>query len=213
MTQPRFDIIGARVEPFAAVPLIALRLRVAVSAGERIEAIALRTQIQIDPRRRHYTAGEESRLAGVFGDRTRWGDTLQSLLWTQISTMIPAFSGETEADLLLPCTYDFDVAANTYLDALRDGDIPLRASFSGTIFTQNAERRLWIEMISWENDARYGLPSALWREAMDAYFPNSAWLRVHRDTFDRLHHFKRHYGMRTWEETLDKLFELSGERL
>ena len=38
----------------------------------------------------------------------------------------------------LPCSYDFDVAANKYLYALDDGEIPLLMLFSGTVFTRGA---------------------------------------------------------------------------
>ena len=30
----------------------------------------------------------------------------------------------------------------------------------------------------------------VWREAMDRHFPGTAWLRLRRDTFDRLHAVK-----------------------
>jgi hypothetical protein len=40
---------------------------------------------------------------------------------------------------------------------------------------------------------------------MDLYYPNSAWLRLRRDVFDRLHAYKQEQGMATWEEAIQHL--------
>jgi hypothetical protein len=40
---------------------------------------------------------------------------------------------------------------------------------------------------------------------MEAYYPNSNWLRLERETFKRLLAFKTKNGIPTWEQTLDKL--------
>ena len=40
---------------------------------------------------------------------------------------------------------------------------------------------------------------------MDLYFPDSAWLRLRRDTFDALHRFRGREALTTWEETVDLL--------
>ena len=46
---------------------------------------------------------------------------------------------------------------------------------------------------------------AVWRQMMDFYFPDSAWLRLRRDTFDALHRFRGREALTTWEETIDVL--------
>ena len=38
---------------------------------------------------------------------------------------------------------------------------------------------------------------------MDLYYPNSTWLRLSRDTFDRLHEYKQSQGMATWEQAIE----------
>ena len=48
--------------------------------------------------------------------------------------MVAGFAGETEVDLPVACTYDFEVAAAKYLHALGDGEVPLLLLFSGTVF-------------------------------------------------------------------------------
>jgi hypothetical protein len=42
---------------------------------------------------------------------------------------------------------------------------------------------------------------------MDLYYPNSAWLRIRQDVFDRLHQYKMQAGMATWEEALESLLQ------
>ena len=96
---------------------------------------------------------------------------------------------ETEVDLPIPCSYDFEVAAHKYLASLKDGIIPLNLLFSGMAFVDRSGR-LTPEFVPWSCEARFALPVAVWREAVDAFFPNSAWIRVNRDLFDELRRFK-----------------------
>jgi hypothetical protein len=67
MAELVFDCIGARVDRFAAVPSFDLDLRISETSGEKIDAIALRTQIRIEPFRRPYTDAEAERLHDLFG--------------------------------------------------------------------------------------------------------------------------------------------------
>ena len=41
------------------------------------------------------------------------------------STTVQGFTGTTDVDLPLPCSYDFDVVGSRYLHALGDGSVPL----------------------------------------------------------------------------------------
>lgn len=46
---------------------------------------------------------------------------------------------------------------------------------------------------------------------IDLYYPNSAWLCLRRDVFDRLSRFKMQQGIPTWEQTLELLLPRSTE--
>lgn len=48
--------------------------------------------------------------------------------------MVPGFRWSETVDVMVPCTYDFEVIAAKYLHALEEGDISLLLMFSGTIF-------------------------------------------------------------------------------
>ena len=49
----------------------------------------------------------------------------------------------------------------------------------------------------------YRLPVSVWREAIDAHFPDSAWLRRPREVFDRLVAYRRARALPTWEAVLE----------
>lgn len=211
MTRLSFAVVGARAEPYAAVPTLMLRLRVTEETGEKVHALALRVQVQIEPRRRHYGAGETSRLFELFGEPQRFGDTLRTLLWTHVSLVLPGFAGSTEVDLPIVCSYDFEVAAAKYLASLEDGDIPLLLLFSGTVFVQG-ESGFGVAPVAWDQEAAFPLPVAVWRGVMDRYFPNSAWIRLDRDSFQALYRFKSERSLPTWEAAVEELLQDVAER-
>jgi hypothetical protein len=201
-----FSVVGARPERYAASPLLVLRLRITESTGARVQAIALRAQIQLEVQRRRYAPEESALLDELFGQPSRYADTLKPMLWTHVSQMVLAFQRETEIDLQIPCSYDFEVAAHKYLASLQDGIVPLDLLFSGTVFVEG-EGGATPEFVPWSCEARYALPVAVWRESVDAAFPNAAWIRVSRDLFDDLRRFKIASGLPTWEAVLGRLCE------
>ena len=148
-------------------------------------------------------------MLDLFGTPDRWSQTLRSLLWTNLNMVVPSFPGtSTIADLHVPCTFDFNVAATKYFEGLTDEDIPLHIMFSGTVFYAPADSGLQVAPISWEQEARFKLPVKVWREMMDSYYPNSVWLNLRRDVFDRLYRYKMQHGIPTWEQTLEEVLPL-----
>jgi hypothetical protein len=207
-----FVVESAESVPFAAAPTISLKLRVTnTQSEENIHTIALRAQIQIEVTRRRYSDAEKAKLLDLFGEPDRWSRTLRSMLWTHASVVIPAFTGNTIADLHIPCTFDFNVAATKYFHGVADGEIPLNLLFSGTVFYALPDGTLQVTPIPWNKEARFRLPVQVWRKMMDEYYPNSAWLSVHRDVFERLYEFKVRNGIPSWEEALDRLLAQAEE--
>jgi len=209
MPDLNFTVESAESVPFAAAPAISLKLQVTnTPPDEKIHTIALRAQIQIEATRRRYSEAEKGKLLDLFGEPDRWSRTLRSMLWTHSSVVIPAFAGGTVADLQIPCTFDFNVAATKYFYGVSDGDIPLNLLFSGTVFYALPDETLQVAPIPWNKEARFRLPVQVWRKMMDEYYPSSAWLAIHRDVFERLYEYKVRNGIPSWEEALDRL--LSG---
>jgi hypothetical protein len=195
---------AARVE-YAAVPTLRFVVRVESLDGEPIRSILLDTQIQIAARRRHYDEAAHDRLFELFGPPADWGTTLRTLLWHRATVVVPAFTGTTSVNVDVPCTYDLEVAASRYLDALSDGVVPLEFMFSGSVFAGGPGAALQVTRLSWEQEAAYTLPVRAWREVMDTYFRGHAWLRLRKDAFDRLCAYKSRNALATWEETFDAL--------
>ena len=206
MPDLNFKVEEATVVPFAIAPTLALKLRITnADSAEAIHTVALRCQIQIDVTRRRYTAEEQASMRELFGEPERWSQTLRSLLWTHVSVVVPGFTGSTVAELPIHCTFDFNVAVTKYVEGLTGGEIPLNLLFSGTVFYACPDEVLQVAPISWEKEARFNLPAKVWREMMDAYYPNTAWLNLRRDVFDRLYQYKMQHGMPTWEQALESV--------
>ncbi|MDN4642975.1 DUF6084 family protein [Arthrobacter sp. PsM3] len=204
MTELAFAVVDIQPEPYAAAPQLTARLKLTESTGATIHAIALRCQVRILPQRRGYADEEERGLLDLFGERGRWPTTLRSFLWLQCSAMVQGFTGSTEADLPLPCTFDFDVAAAKYLHALRDGEIPLELLFSGTVFTKGPTG-FGVEQVPWHLEASYRLPVAAWHRLMDQYFPNAGWIRLDREALADLSRYRSARGLTSWEATVESL--------
>jgi hypothetical protein len=212
MPDLNFEVVGAEAPAFAAVPTLIFKLSIdSAIEQERIFTVALRCQIQINVTRRRYSPEAQQRLLEVFGEPKRWGETLRPLLWIHTSTVVPQFSGSTIVDLPVPCTYDFEVVGTKYFDALGEGEIPLTFLFSGTIFYEGEAGNLQVGQISWSKEAAYRLPVALWQEMIQRYYPNSAWIRLHKDVFDQLYRYKATHSLPTWEEVVVHLLQASGE--
>jgi hypothetical protein len=112
-----------------------------------------------------------------------------------IKNCSPAFNDTAVVDLSVPCTFDFNVAATKYFHGLADGDVPLAFLFSGTVFYADGAGALQVAPIPWDKESRFRLPVKSWREVMDVYYPNSAWLCLRRDVFERLYQFKVEHGI------------------
>lgn len=199
-----FEIADVRAERYAAVPTLMFRLRVQEPSGAPVHAIMLRAQLRILPRRRPHTPSEQERLLDLFGEPERWSSTLKPLLWTQTSLLVPAFSGSVEVDLPVACTYDFEVTAAKYLQALDAGEVPLLFLFSGTVFLKS-ESGFSVEQVPWDKEAACRLPVKTWRELMDAYFPGCGWIRLSRESMDALQRFKARRGLMSWDDTIEAL--------
>jgi hypothetical protein len=201
----QLTIENADVVQFSAAPLLSFKVRIINNASEEIvHTIAMRAQIQIEVTRRKYDADEQARLQDLFGEPDRWGQTLRNMLWTHASVVIPRFTGSVLAEIPVPCTFDFNVAATKYFHGLTSGDLPLCFQFSGNVFYQGENGALQVAPISWDKEAKFRLRVKVWKDLMDTYYPNSAWLALHRDTFEKLYQYKVREGIPTWEEAVER---------
>lgn len=211
-----FQIDGAEPQRHAAEPLVRFLLSVRESVPADggptlVLGVVLRCQVRIEPALRRYSDGEKQRLLDLFGTPERWGQTLRPMLWAQVGLVLPSFSGETSADLLVPCSFDFSLAASRYFAALEDGELPLRVLFSGSVFYESVEGALQVVPVPWDKEATFRLPVETWQELRDLYYPASAWLCLRRDVFEELDRYKTRLGLPTWEGAVHRLLSTAGE--
>ena len=209
-TLPRleFAVESAEAVRFAAGPTVAFSLR--VTSDRPVRSLSLNAQIRIAPARRRYSDRDRERLVELFGPPERWGETLRTFRWAQTSVLVPPFERDTQVELAVPCTYDLEVATAKYFYGLDDGDVPLEFLFSGTIFFLAEDGALRTAQIPWESEADFRMPVRAWKDAMEHHFPGSAWVRVHRDVFDRLVAFKASRSLPTWEAAFEELLRGRG---
>jgi hypothetical protein len=207
-----------RAEPLrhAAEPLLLFRLRAAeaLPPGEvpaSILAVVLRCQIRIEPARRRYSEAEKGRLLDLFGSPERWGQTLRAIPWAHVGLVMPGFEGEAEADLPVPCTFDFSLAATRYFAAIEGGELPLRFLFSGSVFYRSPEGALQFAPIPRDREVGFRLPSRTWRDLRDLYYPDCSWLRLRRDVFEGLDRYRIRLGLPSGEDALERLLSAAGE--
>ena len=206
MPEIDFEVVSAEAVPYAAAPLLNLKLRLTnKDADEQIQNVMLRCQINLEVTRRQYTDAEKARMFDLFGEPERWGQTLKTMLWTHANVVVQPFAETTTVDLPVPCTFDFNVAATKFFGGLESGEVPLLLLFSGTMFYRDEFGDLQVGQISWDKEAQFRLPIKIWQEMMEHYYPNSAWLNLRRDTFERLKNYKSRSGMPTFEQALESL--------
>lgn len=209
--QLEFAVEGAEAVRHAAVPTLFIRLRIERRGGGPVHSVGLTTQIRIAATRRSYDEHARERLTDLFGPTEQWSRSLRSFLWTHVVVQVPAFTDATYLDLPVVCTYDLEASGTKYIDALADGEVPLELLFSGTIFYAGDDGRLQVAPMPWDREAEFRMPVSVWRETMDRHFPNSAWLRVDREQFDRLAAYKARHMHPTWDHAVKALLQEAGE--
>lgn len=204
MPDLRFQLEDVSPIRNAVTPQLAFKVSITNSEPEPIHSIALRAQIQIEPVRRRYTATEQEHLKELFGGPERWSTSLHPLLWTNANVNVPGFTGSTIMEIPVACTFDFNVAITKYIYGLDGGDLPTSCMFSGSVF-HAGRMGLQIAQIPWDREASYRLPVRVWKEMMDVYYPDTAWICLRRETFERLYEFKSRHGIPTWEQAFERL--------
>ena len=208
MTEFSFACTGVRADRYAAGPTLVFRLRITAAPEVRVHAVALRCQLRIEPARRGYRPDEAEALGDLFGERARWGSSMLPVQFAQVSLVVPGFTGTTEVDLPVPCTYDLDVAPTRYFHALAEGEAPLLMLFSGTAFT--GPGGFQVEPVPWDREASFRMPAAVWREMIDQHFPGCGWLRLPQSTMDALLAFRSLRALPSWEAAVAALLESAG---
>lgn len=208
MPELAFQVRSAEAVRATAAPTIALHLEISNRpAIQTIQTVVLNCQIQIEASRRRYAPAEQKRLRDLFGEPERWGQTLRPLLWTNLTTSVPGFTGAIGITLAVPCTADFSVTATKYFHGIEGGTVQVTLFFTGTIFYRTETNQLQAAPIPWNTEAHFALPAGIWQESIDLHHPNTAWLGLRRDVFERLYEFKVQHGLATFDEAVERMMD------
>jgi hypothetical protein len=208
---PEFTVVGVTAAEDTAVPALRFHLEVAETSGRDVFTIALTAQINVDPARREYDAETRERLADLFGEPERWAATTHSFLWAHAATLVPSFAGQTAFTILVPCSYDLELAAAKYFYSLPDGAAPLSFHFSGSILHRGEDGQVQIVLVPWSCSAPWKLPIETWRGMMERFYPNGAWARLHADTVARLRRRQLERGSPSLDVCIAELLDDAGE--
>lgn len=201
-----FRITGVDAVARGLTPLLHFKLLIeTIPAAQRLEGLLLSAQIQLQCPLRTYAASEKEKLTELFGAPEHWGRTLRNKLWTHAQATVGPFTGSCETVLPIACSYDLNLAPVKFLYALDGGDVSLLFLFSGSVFYLGQEGRLQVERVSWNKECTYRFPVQVWQSLMEQHYPNSAWVTMRRDLFDRLYAYRRRKGLATWDQALEQL--------
>jgi hypothetical protein len=208
--EPEFSVLGVSVRRHAALPALDFDVHVTEPTGRHVYVIALSVQIMIEPARRQYDEGERTRLVELFGPVERWATTTRSLVLHRADVLVGEFSGSTTFRVSVPCTFDLEIAAAKYFDAVVGGEVPLAFNFNGTVHHRGDDGRLQLSLVPWSCSTEYRFPAEVWREAMEEHFPNTRWIAVHEGTLRALLADKARRGAPTMDAAVAALLEDAG---
>ncbi len=202
MSALQFNVVDARAIPNAASPTIAFRLH--VESETPVDAMVLRAELRIEPQWRRYDREEQVLLGDLFGTPDRWQTTLRTFAWADVALVVPGFTGETETEILVSCTYDYDQAATRFFDVVHSGAIPIRFLFSGAVFRDGGSG-FSTDRIAWSSESAYPMPVRVWRDAMRACYGDDVLIRIKRETLEELRRYRALSGVTTWDELFGRL--------
>lgn len=203
--EPQFTILDVESVPYAATPTLRFHLHVSDPDGRAVHAIALSTQIQIQPAKRSYDDATRERLVELFGAPERWTATTHPFQWARIEALVPGFTGATSFAVEVPCSYDLEVVSAKYFHGLRDGKVPLTFHFSGMVLYHGEHDHLQVVPVPWSCHAEWQMPIEAWRRAMDEQYPGGGWIRLTPDTLDRLGARKAARGNISYDDCVSEL--------
>ena len=204
----KFEIISSGIREFAAIPTLVFNLQITNEIeNEEVYAAALKCQVMIEAVKRSYNEESKDRLHELFGEPFRWDETLRSFFWMIVNIPVPRFTGKTVVEISIPCSEDQALAAGKYFYAVAEGMVPLAFLFSGTLFYKDRDGNLQVTPVPWEKEAFWKMPATLWKEMMNAHFPNSRWIRVGKDMYDRLVRYKAQSAFPTLENCVESVLD------
>ncbi len=207
---PEFEVTAVRAVERAVTPTLSFSACARDTSTIQIYTIALTVMFTIEPGKRSYDPAARERLVELFGEPERWVNTTGAFRWAQVDKLVPSFTGETEFELELPCTFDHEIAATKYLAGAAEGIAPLRLHLNGTVFYRGEDGGLQLMLLPWDRSISFDLPLATWRAMIDNHYPESKWVPLSEGTLRRLAARKAERGSPTFDACLADMLDVEG---
>ena len=125
------------------------------------------------------------------------GDDAQPRVVHSSTCSCPRSPGSTTVAVPIACNYDLELAAAKYLHSLPDGEAPLALHFNGMIYYPGEDGGLQMVLVPWTKSIDFRMPVSVWRETIEHYYPNTAWIAVRSQTLEALQREKLERGLAT----------------
>jgi hypothetical protein len=63
--------------------------------------------------------------------------------------------------------------------------------------------------VPWDREDRYDMPVSVWRDLIQQHYPNTGWIRLHRDTIDALTTYRSDRALLSFDDAITSLLGAS----
>ena len=207
-SEPEFKVVS--VEPVArsVEPALSFKGTISDASMRPVYMIALTAIVVVEPGKRSYGPGERERLMELFGGPERWASTTGAFRWAGTQTMVHGFTGEGEFELVVPVSYDLEIASAKYFGALDEGgSAPLRFHFNGSILYERGDGRVQMTPVAWDRSERFEMPMDAWTRLTAEHHPFRNWVPLHSETVARIEGLKANMGAPTFEDAVSRILD------
>ena len=207
-SDPEFLITSAEPVPRSVEPALSFKGTISDASMRPVYLIALTAIVVVEPGKRSYASGERERLMELFGGPERWASTTGAFRWAATSAMVHGFTGEGEFELIVPVSYDLEVASAKYFGALDEsGTVPLRFHFNGSIMYERGDGRVQTAPVPWDRSERFEMPMEAWTRLTAEHHPFRTWVPLHSETVTRIERLKANMGAPTFDDAISRILD------
>jgi len=206
--EPEFKVVSAEPVARAVEPALSFKGSISDTSGLPVYMIALTAIVVVEPGKRSYAPGERERLMELFGGPERWASTTGAFRWAATQTMVHGFTGEGEFELVVPVSYDLEIASAKYFGALDEGGtVPLRFHFNGSILYERGDGRVQMTPVPWDRSERFEMPMDAWTRLSAEHHPYRNWVPLHSETVARITDLKASMGAPTFDDAVSRILD------
>ncbi len=206
--EPEFKVVSAEPVARSVEPALSFKGTITDASQRPVYLIALTAIVVVEPGKRSYAPGERERLMELFGGPERWASTTGAFRWAATSAMVHGFTGEGEFELVVPVSYDLEIASAKYFGALDEGGtVPLRFHFNGSILYERGDGRVQTTPVPWDRSERFEMPMEAWTTAHRRAPPLRNWVPLHSETVSRIEDLKAKMGAPTFDDAVTRIID------